>query len=94
MTSIDIDSLAAWRDAYLKAHTEMKRWEAIKDQAKEKLLDFLTENDAEVGMIQGAPAVQITETRGRFDSKRFARDHPDLYEESRGQAGSRFEVVE
>lgn len=89
----DISDLKAWRDVYLRAHAEIVRQTAIKDQAKEILRGRLDETEDEVGTIDGAPAVRLLFTSGRFDSKAFAKDRPDLYQQYRGEASRRFEVV-
>lgn len=94
MASVNIESLAVWRDSYIRAHEEVTRWQAVKDQSKERIRDELDEADADVGLIDGSPAVRLIRTAGRFDTKRFAADHPELYEEYRGEPGSRFEIVE
>lgn len=91
---VDIEAFAAWVDMYRAAHEDEKRAKAKKDQAKERIREYLEDQGAEVGTIQGVEVVRIVETAGRFDSKRFATEHPDLYEQYRGEPGTRFELVE
>lgn len=74
-----IDELATWVTAYREACDNRDNWAAIADRAKQQIAQALEESDAEVGTLNGHPAVRWSPvTTNRLDTKRLRAEHPDL----------------
>lgn len=74
-----IDDLATWVSAYREACTNRDQWGEIADRAKQHISQALEEADAQIGTVNGHPAVRYTEiTSQRLDTKRLKAEHPDL----------------
>lgn len=74
-----IDDLATWVKAYREARTNSDNWAEIADRAKQQIQQALEEADAEVGTVNGYPAVRYTQvTSQRLDTKRLKAAHPDI----------------
>lgn len=74
-----IDDLSTWVAAYREACTNRDNWAAVADRAKEHISKALEAADAEVGTVNGYPAVRWTAvTSNRLDTKRLRAEHPDL----------------
>jgi len=61
-----------------------------KDKIRDTIAKIILQNDA-TGLCnaKGTALVEYRHTAGRFDSKRFQREHPELYDEYRDDVGPR-----
>lgn len=76
-----IDELATWVTAYREASVNAKRWSETAEKAKEHITAALSDADAEIGTVDGEPAVRWTRVESsRFDTKKFRAEYPDLAE--------------
>lgn len=74
-----IDELATWVAAYREACTNRDNWAEIADRAKQQITQHLEEAGAEIGTVDGLPAVRYTQVAtNRIDTKRFKAEHPEL----------------
>ncbi|MEV4837765.1 UvrD-helicase domain-containing protein [Nonomuraea sp. NPDC049486] len=75
--------LVGWLDLAAKAAEHEKGWKEAKDAAIQKLKDFMAERSLDEATVAGRPAVTWRESKAapHFDSKAFAKDHPDIYEQ-------------
>lgn len=76
-----IDELATWIDAYRTACTNRDQWSEIADRAKQQITQQLEREAADVGTINGRPAVRwTTVTSHRLDTKTLKAKDPELAE--------------
>lgn len=89
-----VDELAAWIDAYKAAVANAKGWQDVADRAKHNITDAL--GDAEVGLVDGAPAVRWTYVESsRLDTKKLRAEHPELVNQfTSPNTTRRFTIVE
>lgn len=74
-----VDTLANWIEVYRYAKDNAAKWNETADEARAKITAHLDEHDAEIGTVDGQPAVKYTPvTTRRFDSKAFRHDHPEM----------------
>lgn len=85
-----IDELATWVKAYREACANRDNWSEIADRAKQQISQALEEAGAEVGTVDGYPAVRWTQvTSQRLDTKRLKAAHPDIAAEFLVSSSSR-----
>lgn len=91
-----IDDLATWVDAYRAACANRDQWSEIADRAKQQITQKLERDAAEVGTVNGRPAVRWTSvTSHRLDTKTLKAKDPELAERYTVTSTSRrFTVVE
>lgn len=91
-----IDELATWVKAYREACANRDNWGEIADRAKQHISQALEEAGAQIGTVNGRPAVRYTEvTSQRLDAKKLKAVHPDLAAEFMVTSHSRrFTLVE
>jgi predicted phage-related endonuclease len=79
MSATPIDNLTTWVDAYREACTNRDQWAEIADRAKQQITQHLDTEQAEVGTVDGRPAVKWTEvvTR-RINTKALKEKDPEL----------------
>ncbi|GAA0632479.1 hypothetical protein GCM10010174_61930 [Kutzneria viridogrisea] len=72
-----VDSVADWIAAYRHAHANAEQWSELANRAKEKVTAAL--GDAEIGTIDGKPAVRYTIVhKRRLNTTKLREQHPDL----------------
>lgn len=75
----ELDELATWIAAYREATSNAKQWQETADRAKEHITAALTEANAEVGTVDGRPAVRWTIVESaRVDTKKLRSEHPEI----------------
>lgn len=92
----EVDSLAEWIMGYRRAKENAAQWNDTAEECKAKITAHLDECDAEIGTVDGEPAVKhVPVTTRRFDAKAFRHDHPELAEPYMlEQTSRRFTVVD
>lgn len=79
MDATPIDDLATWLAAYREACTNRDQWAQIADRAKQQITQQLERDAAEIGTVDGRPAVKwATVTTRRLDTKALKEKDPDL----------------
>lgn len=91
-----LDTLANIVAGYRNAKHAAAQWHETADAFRVEITRHLDEHDAEIGTIDGTPAVKYTPvTQRHLDSKALRRDHPELAERyMTEQTTRRFTVVE
>lgn len=94
--SASIDSLATWIGAYREACANRDRWAEVADRAKQQITQQLDQHNAQVGTVNGRPAVRWTHvSTRRLDTKALREAQPDLVEQyTRETTSRRFTLVE
>lgn len=79
MTDAALDPIDDWVKRYREAK-ELGRLAAEKaDEARAVIAEWLDQRNAEVGTLNGEPAVKWTVIRSnRLDTKALREDHPDI----------------
>jgi predicted phage-related endonuclease len=71
--------LAGWVAAWRRAHQKAKEWQETADVAKSRITAALDAAGAQVGTIDGQPAVRWTTVlSNRVDGARLRSEHPEL----------------
>lgn len=71
--------LAGWLAAYRRAKQKARQWGDTADQAQKHITDALDAAGAEVGTVDGTPAVRwVTVKYPRVDAARLRSEHPEL----------------
>ncbi|GEL17658.1 hypothetical protein [Pseudonocardia asaccharolytica] len=74
-----VDSLATWVQAYREACTNRDQWGEIADRAKQQITTHLEQTGAEIGTINGHPAVKWTEVVSRrLNTKALREKDPEI----------------
>jgi predicted phage-related endonuclease len=96
MNETPIDDLATWLAAYQHATINAKQWSDTAERAKEHITAHLDKINADVGTIDGKPAVRWTTIEShRLDVKKLRAEYPDLADKfSRPTVTRRFTIVE
>lgn len=91
-----IDDLAAWVAAYKAAVGNAKGWQEVADRAKQHITTALDKADAEIGTVNGEPAVRWTVVESsRLNTKKLRAEHPQLVDQFTAPSSSRrFTLVE
>lgn len=92
--SAEIDDLSVWREAYRQAAAKESHWKGIKEAARDNIIDRLKLNGATVGTIDGKPAVRLSAVGGKVSTKTLTALYPEIAEECRGPASTRFQVID
>lgn len=74
-------------ERYIQLNDLASRVKAEKDEIRGKICD--TMQDAEMGLSDNYKATWKTQSKDNFDSKRFRKDYPDLYEQYKTTTTSR-----
>lgn len=95
-TATPIDDVATWLTAYQEACRNRDQWAEIADRAKQQITQQLDRNAAEIGTVNGRPAVRwTTVTSNRLDTKTLKVKDPELAERYTVTSTSRrFTVVQ
>jgi predicted phage-related endonuclease len=96
MNDTPIDDLATWLVAYQQATLNAKQWNDTAERAKQHIIAHLEKADADVGTINGEPAVRWTVVEShRLDVKKLRSEYPDLASAfTRPSVTRRFTVVD
>lgn len=90
----EVDLTPDMRDVlreYEDARETIRQHKERSDKARDQLLAFLEANDATTGLVSGEPAVRGWHRMvERFDSKRFAAEHPELSRQYRYRSAEPF----
>jgi predicted phage-related endonuclease len=79
MNEIPIDDLAMWLATYQQATLNAKQWNETAERAKQHIIAHLENADADVGTINGKPAIRWTVVESnRLDVKKLRAEYPDL----------------
>jgi predicted phage-related endonuclease len=79
--AIPIDDLATWVAAYREACRNRDQWGEVADRAKQQITQQLERNAADIGTVDGRPAVKWTAvTTLRLDTKALKEKDPELAE--------------
>lgn len=82
MTDIAVDDMSTWIDAYKTACANRDQWSEIADRAKQQITQHLDKANAEVGTVNGRPAVRYTTVvTKRLDQKALKAKEPELAEQ-------------
>ena len=74
-----IDDLATWVAAYREACANRDQWAQIADRAKQQITQQLERDAADVGTVNGRPAVKWTAvTSKRLDTKALKEKDPEI----------------
>lgn len=80
-TQAPIDDLAVWLTAYQEATVNAAKWKETAERARSEVTARLDAAGADVGLVEGKPAVRWTPiVSKRFDSRRFRAENPTLAE--------------
>lgn len=95
MTATPIDDLETWIAAYQQAKHNAAQWAETAEQIKARITDALAAADAEVGTVNGKPAVKWSYVgSNRVDVKALKEDHPEIAAKyTIQQTSRRFTVV-
>jgi hypothetical protein len=77
--AVDLESARAWYDRWTWARDQKASIEAIEKEARMQLEVALGDN--EIGLLDGQPVISWSWSipkNGRFDSKAFEADNPEL----------------
>lgn len=93
---VAVDQLAVWIAAYREATSNAKQWQDTAERAKEHITATLAAADAEVGTVDGKPAVRYTIVEStRLDTKKLRAEHPELVDQfSVPSSSRRFTIVD
>lgn len=95
-TITPVDDMATWIDAYKAACANRDQWSGIADRAKQQITQQLDRDNAEVGTVNGRPAVRYTTVvTKRLDTKSLKAKEPELAEQfSITSTSRRFTLIE
>ena len=89
-----LDEIREWEAKFREARSKRKYWQEVEDEAKEMITDYL--GDAEFGSVGGQITLRWRRMEvGRFNTKKFRKQSPELAEEFTDvREERRMEVIE
>lgn len=78
--SIPVDDLKPWLQAWHTARHHAAQWAQAAERAKAKITAALDKADAEIGTVDGDPAVRWTSVfQEKMDVSKFRAEYPDIH---------------
>lgn len=91
----ELGNMEGWLTMYREARDAVTKWEEVKQQCRDRLVQFLEEQGAALGALDGQPVCKrsVISSR-RFATARFRAAHPELAEEFTADTETtRFELI-